>query len=195
MVRTSGSQPGNMGSIPIRAAMNERLQTPSQLIEAGMLKGREALEFLDARGDYIYHGSPLKIEKLEPRQAHQFNAQTGERIPDEEPAVAAADNYEMAIFIAVLNKKYGSKGDWSGFGRKMNQKNELEDYFRSTQHLLDNAREQRAIGYVHVFEKKEFVQFRDFEYRSKNEVAPIYIVEVGIEDLPKNIKIVEPSKN
>ena len=175
--------------------MSEQPKSPKELIEAGILKGRKALEELDKSGNYVYHGSPQKLHRLEPRQAHQFNPETGERKHDGEPAVAAAGNYDMAIFMAVLRGMGDKgKGDWSSFGRAPSSDKEKILFFKATKNMLDNAKDKKPIGYVHVFNKSEFEKHSGHdEWRAYTQVEPAYVVEVGVEDLPKDIEIVEPS--
>lgn len=143
--------------------MSDKIESKEELIKAGVLKGREALEWLDKNGSYVYHGSPQKLHRLEPRQAHQFNPETGVRTPDGKPAVCTAGNYEMAIFKAVL-KETGDKdkGDWSSFWVKRDGENK-KIFFKATKNMLEITENKKPIGYVHVFNKSEFEQYNSYE--------------------------------
>ena len=57
--------------------------------------------------DFVYHGSPFLIEKLEPRQAKTRDKKTGEMVNDGKPAVVATNDLNIAIFRALTAKLRG----------------------------------------------------------------------------------------
>lgn len=151
------------------------------LIKSGAIKGKEALEILD-EGEFLYHGSTDKIEELEPRQA--FNWSSGVKVPDGEPAVFATDNYERAIFMAVLRGLQGSQGT--------DYDNESREYrYKMNRKKVDQLNKNPNVtGYVMVLPKENFTN-EGADYRSEVKIKPKYFIEVNSSDLPKNIEVTE----
>lgn len=156
-------------------------------IREGSIKGRRALKRLEETGEYLFHGSDQRLESLEPRQGHQLNKETGEKIPDGEPAVFAATLAEPAIFKAMIRNKID--GEWSGWDIQQG-----ESKYSATQTALDRAKDDNVRGFVYVFRRSDFQPYRGMEYVSRKEVNPFLVVEVGGIDLPEKIDTVEPRK-
>ena len=160
--------------------MEEKISS-LDLIEQGEISGRKALEILD-NGEYLYHGSSFKVEELEPRQA--YNWSTGEKMPDGDPVVFATDNYERAIFMAVLKELQGTHGTSI-------EKDEKTCHFRIDKRKAEQLKERPDVsGYVMVLPKKSFTK-KGGDYRSKIAVSPQFCIKVTKEDLPENIEIIE----
>lgn len=61
-------------------------------------------------------------------------------------------------------------------------------HFFASQNLLDQAKQK--VGRVYVLDKQKFSNFTGMQCQSRESVAPIQMVEVSAEDLPKNINII-----
>ena len=132
------------------------------------------------QGHYLFHGSSNgDIKVLQPSQAMSFSQ------PDGAPAVHASIRLEPPIFMAVLGSKklggWGMKGK-PGFG------------FYILDSDLEKARAENWIGYVYVLPKDGFTHKSEWEWISRDEVKPIDVVRVGIEDLPPNITVLSPDE-
>ena len=116
-----------------------------ELIRTGAAKGREALSWLDEHGAYVYHGSNLRLDKLEPRQAYTLNRELQQRVPDGEPAVCTSKNFEIAIFRALINRHkeaaLGKKGHYSRFWSDQGRVG-----FAAQQDSLDLAHQEGEVG-------------------------------------------------
>lgn len=119
-------------------------------VKSGILKGREALEQLATTGNYVFHGSGQKLEKLEPRQAHTVSSDSI-KTPDGPPAVFATMNAAIAIFMAVYsaNKKPEKRG-----GASFRQEGEGVK-FKASPGMVD-FKDQETTSFVYVFDKKTF---------------------------------------
>lgn len=146
--------------------------------------GRDKLLRLEREGVFVFHGSPEAVKDIEPRQAYNENLETGEKEKDGAPAVFATPFADVAIFRALINT-VGVEGDsTSRFG--------IEDgiiHFESTQNLLDRAKDKN--GFVYVLKKEQFDEPIGTQCRSEESVSPVEIVEVSVEDLTKDIKIID----
>jgi hypothetical protein len=147
-------------------------------------RNREKLLSLEKEGKYVFHGSPDIIKTLEPRQAYNQNKETGEMERDGEPAVFATPLADIAIFRALINRRGISGESRSSFGISGEQ-----PQFSATKNLLDGAK--RKIGRVYVLDKSNFQNFDGMQCRSLETNEPIEVIEVTVDDLPQNIKIIE----
>ncbi len=137
------------------------------------------LKELEKEGLWVFHGSPIKLDKLTPRQAYTYPDKTAEtKIADGEPAVFASPIADIAIFMAVVNGKNAPKGSRSGFGAK--GENQFE--YRATQETLEQLHDVK--GYVFVFDKNKFTPRSQTEVCAYSEVVPDEIIEVTERDLP-----------
>ena len=157
--------------------------------EQELLRGREKLEELSKTGEYVFHGSPQRLDRLEPRQQTHVSKKTGKTEPDGDPAVCTTESPDVAIFRSLISshvaKKAGLKWYWSEFGIK-----DRKPYFKATQESLDQARKPDSLGYVHVFKKADFAKRDELEWRSDHEVEPVQVIEVKASDLPQNIEVI-----
>lgn len=160
--------------------MGREMHIPmEELIESGQVKGREVLAWLDEHGQYVYHGSWQKIDELEPRQSFSNGN------PDGEPAVCAADDYETAIFRALINRHRDAARGVKHVSRFYRHQGKL--HFDASRESIEHAMAEVVVGYVHVMNKNQFSLYRGSEYRSDQEVAPDYVIEVHGTDLPDDI--------
>lgn len=160
-----------------------------QDVRDGVLGGREALSQLASTKQFVFHGSPDKIEVLEPRQA----LNDGE--PHGRPGVSAApdESYDLAIFMALVNsaKNQSSrpKGSrWSGFAISGPRH---EGDMQANKLAYEDATSSEAYGYVYVLTKKDFVHFEDREWRAHKPVRPVLAIRVTAKDFPKNVTITD----
>lgn len=146
------------------------------------MKGKEKLEILEKDDEYVFHGSYMKIEEFEPRQA--YTIVDGTKIPDGEPAVFASPFMDYAIFMAIINRINCPKGSRSGCSY-----NEKGLSFTATQKTLDQLSESSR-GYVHVFNRSDFLQRNGSEWVSYKKVKPIEIIEVEWSDFTPSITVI-----
>jgi hypothetical protein len=145
-------------------------------------KNREKLLALEKEGRYVFHGSPDIVAILEPRQAGGHNKETGEWKKDSTPAVFASPFADCAIFRALI---YGKDLE-NEMGINGNQL-----HFAADKKLIERAKGRT--GRVYVLDKSKFNpdSFRGMDCRSEEKIEPLEVIEVTIEDLPKNIKIIK----
>ncbi len=150
--------------------------------------GIKELEELAGTGKYVFHGSPVKLGKLEPRQAMRVDRELRKEIPDGKPCVAATPYYEIAIFRSLISAQVsrasGLMNHRSEFGIRMGK-----PYFKASKSAYDNAK-TGIKGYVHVFDKDLFEDHSNMEVRAYAPVVPIQVIEVTGEDLPEEIEII-----
>ena len=148
-------------------------------IERNESSAREILHTLESTSNYVFHGSPYRLDKLEPRQAYKSEKKDGV------PAVFATPYADVAIFRALTNPR-GVKGETkSGF--KLSKDETL--HFSATKNLHDIAKSR--VGYVYVFRKDSFRERNRMELQSFETVSPDDVIEVKGEDLPEEITILD----
>ncbi|MCF7834281.1 MAG: hypothetical protein K9L98_01805 [Candidatus Pacebacteria bacterium] len=145
-------------------------------------KGRVRLKKLEKEGKWVFHGSGLKINILEPHQAYNYPKSSGTKgVPDDKPAVFASVFADVAIFMAVVNKLNAPYNFRSGFS--VHGDNTFE--FRATKETMEQI--QNVKGYVYVFDKSKFKNRSTSELLSYKAVIPDEMIVVNEKDLPKNI--------
>lgn len=137
----------------------------------------------------MFHGSPQRIEVLEPRQAVVFSKDENKNIPDGEPAVAATPFVEVAIFRSLINTQIAKEAHIAKHRSEFGVRNSIP-YFRSTLDSYNHAK-SGIVGFVHVLRKSEFTYRSDMEYRSIQPIIPVMVLQVTGNDLPENIEIIE----
>lgn len=161
--------------------------------EIGVKSGKERLEELAKTGEYVFHGSGVKLESLEPRQQTSFNSKTGQTELDGNPAICATENPDIAIFRALTNKQraiqLGIKNYYTHFDMNNGQAS-----FGGNEASIDIARRPDIKGYVYVFSKNDFQPHNDLEVRAYRKLKPVFTIEVKASDLPKNIEITKEIK-
>ena len=151
-----------------------------------MSENKKRLLTLEAERKFVFHGSALKIEELEPRQPMICKERLKKEIKHGNPCVSATSSADIAIFRAIINKHNFPFIDYqSSFG--LDEK-EDEYYFNTTDKVL--SRVKGKIGYVYVLSIKNFKKFSNIEYRSENPEKPIEIISIDYNDLSDNIKII-----
>lgn len=124
----------------------------------------------------LYHGSPFKMEKIEPRTPrgdNEFNTQTGIYMTDNK---MEAMLYALARDKERINKGWGIKDD-----KLILRKDLWPDKYKLNE-----------VGYVHEYKSDEREQnpYNSHEYIIKKEIVPDKIIEVTYEDIKNNIKYV-----
>jgi len=137
--------------------------------------------------DFVYHGSPFLIEKLEPRQAKTRDKKTGEMVNDGKPAVVATNDLNIAIFRALTAKLRGSTAfsisdDTKDPKRFMMSKEAKKEYPKSK-------------GYVYVLGKKYFKKHTSLEWRAYKEITPLKRLEVNPKDFTEKIFEIPENKS
>lgn len=148
------------------------------------MSGKERLKELESKEEYVFHGSDTRLDKLEPRQAYNYpGIGPNNRVPDEDSAVWASPNSDLAIFMAIYCKP-----------NVENCRTSFTNYadgrvtFRATPQSAGQV--HGAKGYVHVFPKEDFPNSRGgSEVWTNESVKPIEIVEITEKDLPPNIEV------
>ncbi|MFH1098567.1 MAG: hypothetical protein V1723_01400 [Candidatus Uhrbacteria bacterium] len=147
-------------------------------------RNREKLLALEGEGTFVFHGSPDAVNALQPRQAYNYNKETGQMEKDGAPAVFATPHADVAIFRALINTKGVTGESESSFGIK-----EGRLHFSATRNLLDQT--SGKTGKIYVLDKRKFKDLEGMQCRSEEPIAPIEVIEVTTEDLPKDIKLIE----
>ncbi|MBM3257843.1 MAG: hypothetical protein FJZ05_01310 [Candidatus Nealsonbacteria bacterium] len=161
----------NFENKPTKEDSKEKILTP-----------RERLLSLEKEGIFVFHGTPEKVEFLEPHQS--YTGKNKEKHGD--AAVCAADTAETAIFRAIINIKNFPKGGSNCFG--FNEDGSLD--FGMEKNYFENLSNKK--GLVYVLPKSEFKRFEDRgEWRSEKPVMPVEVVFVTEKDLPKNIQLID----
>lgn len=114
-------------------------------------------------GDYLFHGSPNKIECLQPKQAHDTAYAAGCQ-----KAVYATDSLDMAICFALGVEGDGERIMLPEYGRKMLFKNCHPRYGQK--------------GYVYVLERDGFTHAMGSQWVAYTEQTPVDIIEIDVDD-------------
>ena len=149
-----------------------------------MSNARERLLVLEAEGKFLFHGSPLLVKELIPRQPVNFDKETGEEEKDGDPCVAATHFVEIAIFRAITHRtQFSGRGCATSFGLTPEGNVRLE--------ITRNAWKQLKgkTGYVYIFSRNEFSRHSRMEWRSEHKMKPLEVIAVSTEDLSKNIQV------
>lgn len=152
--------------------------------EQKKFSAKEELHSLEKTGEYVFHGSPFKMDVLEPQQAfNHVKKESGESddVPDGDPSVFASPSADAAIFVAVVNHTNASLGSWAGFTY-----NEKRGHFgfRATKETMDQIGDE-AVGYVYVIGKDKFEIGDVNEPVAYEAVSPLKVIEVRKSDLPE----------
>jgi hypothetical protein len=142
---------------------------------------KEEILDLEKQGDFVFHGSPNKLEYLEPRQAYTWKNDI--KTEDGKPAVFASKYSDIAIFMALINRENIKANFRSGYGFQ-DDKHEFR-LSKETKDKLFNLK-----GYIYVFNKNDFEQRNSVEYVSYKIVKPIKILEINESFLPKDINFI-----
>jgi len=144
-------------------------------------KNRERLLLLEKEGRYVFHGSSDIIESIEPWQAYNQNKETGEMEKDGNPAIFATPYADVAIFRALIQ------------GTDLENEFGIDDngqlHFIADKKLIERVKNK--IGKVYVLDKSKFGNFRGLDCKNEEAIIPIEVIEITVNDLPKNIKILE----
>lgn len=130
---------------------------------------------------YVFHGSGLKLVRLEPRISN--NLIDGEFV-DEDSAVWASQFLDYAIFMALINAQTCPAGARSGVS--------YEDgklYFSATASTLEQLSD-KTLGYVHVLHRSDFTARNYSEWMSVKPVTPVEIFEVTQRDFTHDISLI-----
>ncbi len=143
----------------------------------------EKLKEYEKQG-YLFHGSPDKISVLKPIQPFSYDEKLGKMVEHGNPSVVATSFLNVSVFRSIVNRKNAPDEHDSAFGNGSNGLN-----FKASSKTLDQAKNKK--GFVHVLDKKGFERFSGMEWRSKEEVKPIDIIEVSFDNLPENIELIK----
>jgi hypothetical protein len=138
---------------------------------------RVKLRELEESGLYVFHGTNIDVEELEPRQAVDNN--TG---PDDKPGIHASQMADYAIFMAVA----APLGHTSAGATESDDS--LTVHFDIDKNVEARLNDQ-SMGWVYVFGKQDFVQRRPIEWISTKSAKPLFKIPVSRRDLPRNINI------
>jgi hypothetical protein len=148
---------------------------------------RELLQ-LEREDKYVFHGSGVNVETLEPRQAIDV-----EKGPDGAPGVFASNKAEYAIFMAIVNRSNFPQGFHSRSGAIQSDGSlPVLDFAISKETL--NQLQDSSSGWVYVFNKTDFAPHQTkegIEFVAHTLVTPVRKIHVSKQDLPKDIQIFE----
>jgi hypothetical protein len=150
------------------------------------MKAKTLLHELQASGKYVFHGSGIQVnERFEPRQAYDFV--DGQKRPDDLPGVHASPHADIAIFMALIQRRNCPMGSYCSFGLEAG-----ELHFRASQMTLDQLHDPNAtpVGYVYVFRQEAFKTRDTIESISYEPIRAECCIQVAVEDLPTDIEVV-----
>ena len=124
--------------------------------------------------NYLFHGSPYKIDVLQPRQAHDIGFESGCQ-----EAVYATDNLDMAICFAL-----GVEGD-ENYERTMLPEHGMKMLFKNCHPRYGQK------GYIYVLNKAGFVHAMGSQWVSYGQQNPIDIIEINVDDYIQTHCIIE----
>ena len=116
--------------------------------------------------EYLYHGSPDKLDKLIPNQAHDVAFQEGCQL-----AVYATSSMDMAICFAMGCISDGDEAErimMPEYGNKMVFKNCHPRYGEK--------------GYVYFLDKSKFVHALGSQWVCFSEITPDKVIEINVDD-------------
>lgn len=116
--------------------------------------------------DYLYHGSPVKVDKLLPNQAYDTEYNEGCQY-----AVYATSNKMMAILFAL-----GCVSDFVDYERIMMPEYGNKMIFKNCHPNYDKK------GYVYVLDKSKFKHAMGSQWVCYEEVIPDSIEEINVND-------------
>lgn len=128
---------------------------------------------------FVFHGSGLRLERLEPRQA--YTVIDGMQTPDGVPAIFASNLVDYAIFMAIINEQTCPLGHSSGCSY-----NDEQLSFSASKATLDQLNDE-AQGFVHVFDRALFNLRGGSEWMCLVEIQPSEIIEVKRADFRHQI--------
>lgn len=141
---------------------------------------------LEAEGKYVFHGTGVDVEMLEPRQS--VDTQTG---PDGNPAVFASDLVDYAVFMAIINKRNFPGGIRSRVSRYGHEDGSHEYAYYVPAGALERL-DESATGWVYVYAKEQFNPYKKpGEFISEVPVTAVRKVLVHRRDLPIHIETFE----
>lgn len=146
-------------------------------------ESRTRLKELEREERYVFHGSGMRIAKLEPRQA--ITIVDGKMVDDGPPAIYASSLLDYAIFMALLNKENCPSGARSSCSY---ENGELK--FGASQATLDQMND-RSIGHVHVLRRSDFTLRGGCEWFATSALEPVEVIEVRWNDFDCPISIME----
>ncbi|MBM4402247.1 MAG: hypothetical protein FJ044_03320 [Candidatus Cloacimonetes bacterium] len=179
--------------------MTKRLQNlkkPPQISEYHRTQGESIWDvcqkFIDT--GYVLHGSPSKIELLEPRPVEDASKGFGT-----DTAVFAVRSPASAIFSAIIDRRVLPEN--ADRRVKMYHIREIDDYgnervetYYAISKALKNARAIKG-GWVHVLPKDTFIDDPgSSECKSYQPVRPKVVIPVKPEDFPFEMHILPEEK-
>ena len=147
-------------------------------------EAKRQLVGLEREDCYVFHGTGLLLESLEPRQA--YTVIDGKQEADGEPAVFASSLVDYAIFMALINDV---NCPLSASSSVSYENGKLK--FGASQETLDQLN-ATSRGYVYVFNRGDFLLRGGIEWMSHYHVKPVFVIEVGKTDFRRKINIRAP---
>ena len=116
--------------------------------------------------EYLYHGSPKRLDKLVPKQAHDTGYEAGFQ-----KAVHATSNRIMAICFAlgcIGDSKTAERLMLPQYGDRMVFRNCHPDY--------------GGKGYLYLLDKEKFVHAMGSQWVCYEEIIPEEVIEIAVDD-------------
>jgi hypothetical protein len=148
---------------------------------------RDCLRVLEYSQQWLFHGSGVRIARLEPRQASTFDPAQHKMVPDGDPAVCATPSIDVAVFRALTTSGPASaaKPHRTGFGANQDGSLILEANTAVHEALRD------VTAWLHILDRRGFEGRDAQEWRSPQAVAPVCAVAVTLAHLTTEISIVD----
>lgn len=154
------------------------------------ISSKERLQELESTGEYLFHGSPFKINTFEPRQA--YTDVNGEPTPDGEPSIFASAEIETPIFRSIFHESSFDSLEGS-YEAGFSNGDDGSHYI----HASDSAVEvcKQNTGYVYVFKRSNFILRGNSEWVSGVEVKPVAVFRTNFNDIGLPIQSSRPERD
>lgn len=133
--------------------------------------------------EYLFHGSPLKLDKVIPHQS--------------EDARGIENNIANAVFLFpsfMKSTAYAFKDTIKGLSKGMNWDFDIPNSNSYPLMTMWNVNvDDEIVGYIHVFKKEDdMVKDKDsYQYKCYHELVPLEVIPIKYKDYKKNYQIHE----
>ena len=160
---------------------------PNQLEQ---IASKERLQQLEATGNYLFHGSPFKVDMFEPRQAYTDD-DDGQPTPDGEPAVFASAEIETPIYRSIFHESSfeGLEGSYEvGFSNS----DDGNHYIHANEAAVEVCKENT--GYVYVLNRNDFELRGNSEWVANKNIKPVAVFHSNFGDVGLPIHSSNPTQ-
>ena len=147
------------------------------------IHSKERLKELESSGEYLFHGSPFRIQTFEPRQA--YTDIDGKPTPDGGPAVFASAEVETPIFRSIFHEN-SFDGLEGSFEAGFSNSDDGSHYIHANEAAVEVCKENS--GYVYVFRRDDFILRGNSEWVANKEVKPTAVFGSTFDDIGLSIE-------